>query len=116
MKKDIYEIANKLQEFAKEFDFYEYSDCLENEETDDDVVNKLYNDLLDSSSRERIEDYLIETASELKDEIVSDFLNNYDQNKNIYIMSDSIKTQYDFYTTALKAIEDINKIEEEMEI
>ncbi|HPE14344.1 MAG TPA: hypothetical protein PLT65_00700 [Bacilli bacterium] len=116
MKKDIYEIANKLQEFAKDFDFYEYSDCQENEETDVDVANRIYNDLLDSNSREKIEDYLIETASELKDEIVSDFLNNYNRDKNIYTMSDSIKTQYDFYTTSLKVIEDINKIEEEMEI
>ena len=80
-----YDLAARLVDFAKDYDFYEYQDNLEVGESDEDVIRKTQEKLSDSETLQGIIDYL----------------------ENIYPedLNDDQKVQVEEFLTELKKIE-----------
>ena len=80
-----YDLAARLVDFAKDYDFYEYQDNLEVDESDEDVIRKTQEKLSDSETLQGIIDYL----------------------ENLYPedLNDDQKVQVEEFLTELKKIE-----------
>lgn len=64
----MYELAKRIVEFAKDYDYYEYIGSLDFEETDEDAINKTAVELSNPVTREATFEWLMSIdAAELSD-------------------------------------------------
>jgi len=110
MEDKFLKVAEKLNNFCKEYDFYEYQDNREIDETESETIDKIYKDLISKESRDNIDDYLTETVNEIRDEVIDDFFSNYNRKNNVYFMSDGIKDQYDLMKKGIEIKDELYEL------